>query len=110
MTVIPAAQDTADVASEAATRAFSTSILISAIRCTLAYVVFPWVLPAAGFAGGIGPALGLAIGAVALVCNAISIRRFWVSNHRWKWPITVLNVSVMVLVSILVVEDVAALT
>ena len=28
-----------------ATRLFSRSILISAIRCTLTYVVFPWILP-----------------------------------------------------------------
>jgi hypothetical protein len=109
MTAIPVEHDTADVASEAATRAFSTSILISAVRCTFAYVLFPWVLPAAGVAGGVGPVLGLVVGAVALIANAVSIRRFWVSNHRWKWPITVLNLSVIVLVSILVAKDIAAL-
>jgi hypothetical protein len=101
----------ADVAAEvAATRAFSTSILISAIRCTLAYVVFPWVLPALGVAGGVGPAIGLPVGIVALVSNVFSIRRFFASGHRWRWAIAALNVSVIVLVSILVVQDVAALT
>lgn len=94
---------------DATTRVFSVSILISAIRCTLTYVVFPWLLPIAGVAGGIGPVLGLVIGAVALVSNVLSIRRFWATNHRWKWPVTALNAGVFVLVSILVIQDIAAL-
>jgi hypothetical protein len=93
----------------AATRAFSVSMLISGTRCLLAYVVFPWVLPAVGVAGGVGSGVGLVVGLVALVSNVLSIRRFWVADHRWKWPITVLNVSVIVLVSILVAEDLADL-
>lgn len=93
----------------AATRAFSASMLISATRCLLTYVVFPWVLPAVGVAGGVGPGIGLVVGAVALVSNVLSIRRFWAADHRWKWPITALNVGVIVLVTILVVGDLAAL-
>lgn len=92
-----------------ATRAFSISILISAVRCLLTYVLFPWVLPAAGQAGGVGPGIGLVVGIVAIVSNVLSIRRFWASDHRWKWPITVLNVGVIVLVTILVVDDIGEL-
>jgi hypothetical protein len=92
-----------------ATRAFSISMLISAVRCTLTYVIFPWVLPAAGEAGGVGPGIGLVVGLVAIASNVFSIRRFWASGHRWRWPITVLNVSVIVLVSILVVDDIGEL-
>lgn len=101
--------ETGAASDDAATRAFSTSIVISAIRCLLTYVIFPWVLPAVGVAGGIGPGLGLVVGVVALVSNAVSIRRFWVSDHRWKWAITVLNSGVMVLVGILVAGDLRAL-
>jgi hypothetical protein len=93
----------------AATRAFSASMLISATRCLLTYVVFPWVLPVLGVAGGVGPGVGLVVGAVALASNAVSIRRFWAADHRWKWPITVLNVGVIALVSTFVADDVAAL-
>ena len=96
-------------ADDPATRAFSISIVISAVRCLLTYVIFPWVLPAAGQAGGVGPGIGLAVGIVAIVSNVLSIRRFWASDHRWKWPITVLNVGVIVLVSILVVDDISEL-
>lgn len=91
---------------DSANRAFSTSILVSAVRCTLTYVVFPWLLPAFGMAGGVGPGVGLAIGVVAIGFNVASIRRFWTSDHQWKIPISVINASVIVLLSVLVVLDV----
>jgi len=86
-------------------RLFSFSIMVSAIRCTLTYVVFPWLLPLLGVAGGVGPGIGLVIGMAAIAANGFSIRRFWRADHRWKIPITVLNGSVIVLLSILVVID-----
>lgn len=92
-----------------ATRAFSTSILVSAVRCTLAYVLFPWVLPAVGLAGGVGPGIGLAVGIVAIGFNVASIRRFHISDHRWKWPITALNCTVIALLSVLAVIDISDL-
>jgi hypothetical protein len=91
------------------TRVFSTSILVSAVRCTLTYVVFPWILPVLGVAGGVGPAVGVVIGVIALASNVASIRRFWVSRHRWRWPITVINGGVMVLLVILLVQDIGDL-
>ena len=88
---------------------FSRSVLISGIRCTLAYVVFPWLLPLIGLTGAFGPALGLVIGVVAIWFNIASIRRFHASDHRWKWPITTLNVAVIGLLLILAVADISAL-
>lgn len=92
-----------------ANKAFSTSILVSAVRCTLAYVIFPWVLPALGLAGGVGPGIGLAVGLVAIGFNVASIRRFHASDHRWKWQITVLNCCVIAMLSVLAVMDVSDL-
>ncbi len=96
-------------AGDRATRAFSTSVLISAVRCTLAYIVFPWLLPAIGVAGGIGPGVGLAVGIVAIGFNVASIRRFHRADHPWKWPISALNACVIVLLTILAVIDVSDL-
>ena len=90
-------------------RVFSVSILISAVRCLLTYVLFPWVLPAAGEAGGVGPGLGLVVGLVAIFFNLASIRRFWRSRHRWRWAITAINGGVIVLVTILVFNDLSDL-
>lgn len=94
---------------ERATRVFSTSILISAVRCTLAYVLFPWVLPAVGVANGVGPGIGLAVGIIAIGFNVASIRRFHASDHRWKWPITALNSMVIALLAVLAVIDITDL-
>jgi hypothetical protein len=98
-----------DVRRPDAHRLFSISVLISAVRCLLAYVILPWGLPAVGVAGGVGAGLGLVVGVTALLANGFSIRRFWRADHRWKWPITVLNGSLIGLVSVLIVEDAAEL-
>jgi hypothetical protein len=99
----------APVTQDQANRTFSTSVLVSAVRCTLAYVVFPWLLPAFGVAGDVGPALGLVIGPVAIAFNVASIRRFHASDHRWKWQITALNCGVIALLAVLFVLDVREL-
>jgi hypothetical protein len=98
------------VASEAAARrAFSTSILVSATRCLLTYVVLPFVAPALGVAADVGPGLGIAIGLVAMASNVLTIRRFHAANHRWRWVYTAIAVSVIVLLGVLMAEDVAEL-
>ena len=90
-------------------RIFNVSILISALRCLLSYVVFPVVSPLVGAASGVGPAIGLPIAVVALVFDVIGIRRFWLAGHRWRWPMTLLYLTVMGLVTALLVGDVIAL-
>ncbi|NNF55319.1 MAG: hypothetical protein HKN03_12875 [Acidimicrobiales bacterium] len=102
MTVSIAPEVTADAQAE---RVFSKSIVISAIRCVLAYVIFPFAAPLVGFAD-VGPWVGVAISIVAIYFNAYSIKRFWAANHRWKYVMTTLNVGVIVLVTILFVIDV----
>jgi hypothetical protein len=90
-------------------RIFHTSIVLSALRCLLSYVVFPIVTPLVGAATRIGPAFGLPVAVLALVFDVIGLRRFWLSNHRWKWPMTALYAGVMGLVLALLVGDVLSL-
>ena len=102
--------DAAAPADESTThRIFSASILVSATRCVLTYVIFPVVTPLLGVAAGVGPAIGIAIGLLALYFDVLGIRRFWLADHRMRWPITGLYVAVMVLVAYLVVHDIARL-
>lgn len=103
----PAASPSQELAR--AERVFTTSIAISAIRCTLTYVLVPFVFPLLGFGAGIGPAIGVPIGLAAIVANAMSIRRFHRADHRWKWPMTAINVAVIGLLVVLVVTDLADL-
>jgi hypothetical protein len=97
------------VGDEAVHRMFSFSIVLSALRCLLSYVVFPIATPAFGLATGVGPAIGIPIAVLALTFDVIGIRRFWVNDHRWRWGMTVIYAAVMVLVSALLVGDIVHL-
>lgn len=88
-----------------AERVFSTSVVVSGVRCFLFYVLFPWLLPAAGIASGVGSGIGLAIGGVAIVFNVLSIRRFQRTGHRYRWLISALNAGIIVLLTVLMVID-----
>lgn len=90
-------------------RLFGTSILLSALRCLLTYVVLPFLGPVLGLAGGVGPAIGLPLAVVALVFDVLGVRRFWVANHRSRWSATFVYAGVMALVVALMVLDIVEL-
>ncbi len=90
-------------------RLFSGSMLLSALRCLLSYVIFPIAAPAIGAAGGVGPAIGIPIALVALYFDARGVRRFWLADHKYRWAITGIYVAVMILVAVLLGENIAQL-
>ena len=92
-----------------AARLFSLSIVISGTRCLLTYIVFPWVLPLLGIAGGVGPVVGVVVGLVAIAFNLLSIRRWRASGHAWRVPLMTLNSVVIVFLLVLVALDVSEL-
>ena len=96
-------------AEEVAQKTFSTSIAISAVRCLLTYVLFPFVAPIVGIASGVGSTVGVVTSIVGIAANVWSIRRFHASQHPWRWPITAINVGVIVLLAVLFVIDLTAL-
>lgn len=89
---------------------FSTSMVVSGIRCVLTYVVFPWLLPLMGVATGFGSAIGLAVGAIAIWFNIASIMRLRTSQFRWRRAVIGINVAVIGLLLVLIGLDVADLT
>ena len=99
----------AGVSENAALAAFQKSMLISATRCTLTYVVFPFVLPAVSFAKGVGPILGIIIGVIAMVCDVFTIRRFFAIDHKWRWYFSAAALSVITLLTVLLVQDIVHL-
>lgn len=90
---------------------FSFAMVISALRCTLSYVILPFVLPALGLGAtvGLGPYFGIPIGVAALYFDIKGIRRFWVAGHRLRWQMTVIYLLVIGLVLSLVIGDVLKL-
>lgn len=99
----------AGVTTASAYSVFQKSMMISALRCTLTYVILPFVLPAVGFAKGVGPVIGITIGVAAMVCDVFAIRRFFAVDHRWRWHFTAIVLCVMSLLSILLVRDIVNL-
>lgn len=90
-------------------RSFNRSVVISGIRCILTYLVLPYLAPALGLAGDVGPGLGLVISAAAIAANLFTIRRFWLAQHRWRWLVTVVSSAVIVLLVVLAIGDVRAI-
>lgn len=90
---------------EGARKAFQTSLLVATVRCLLMYIVFPFVLPALGLARGVGPAIGLAINLVAMVCIVLSMRRFFRADHPKRWSYTALGGAVLAFLVVLAVQD-----
>ncbi len=89
-------------------RGFTWAMVVSGIRCTISYILLPFVAPIFGFTSA-APVVGLVVGAVALVFNVMGIRRFARSNHRWKRPAIAMHIIVTVLVTVLMVMDLATL-
>ncbi|MHB8681248.1 MAG: hypothetical protein ACYDA2_04030 [Acidimicrobiales bacterium] len=89
-------------------RLFNLSMAVSGLRCLLGYVLIPIVLPAFGATWG-GPAVGIPVSLVALGFDVMAMRRFWASNHPWRWRISYVYVAVMALVLVLLVRDLVQL-
>ena len=88
---------------------FGASIAVSTVRCLLTYVFLPLMKPVVDLSGGVGPALGLLLGAVSGVAIVAPMRRFWAAFHRWRWGYTVVGGGILVLLSVQAVADVASL-
>ena len=89
--------------------AFQKSIFISAARCVLMYVFFPFVLPLIGVAKGVGPVIGVIIGMLAIVSITFSIRRFWRADHSKRWHYTIFGIVIIAFLVVLAVEDVSSI-
>jgi hypothetical protein len=98
-------EDRAPIDESETHRIFSASIFLSALRCLLSYIVLPFVLPAIGLARGVGPAIGIPIGILALTFDFLGIRRFWLADHRQRWAFTALYAVVGTMVLILLIVD-----
>lgn len=89
-----------------AQRLFSLAMVISGTRCLLSYIVLPFLAPALGAATGVEPYFGIPISIIALIFDVRGMRRFWIADHRYRWPMTAIYLAVMGLVTALLVSDV----
>ena len=97
------------VSESSANKAFQKSMLISATRCTLTYIVFPIIIPLLGILKGVEAPLGIAIGTFAIVCDTFTIRRFFAADHKYRWYFSFIALSIIGLLFVLLAEDIWAL-
>ena len=89
-----------------ARKALQTSVMVSAVRCILTYIVLPFILPILGLAAGVGPLIGAAIGIIAAVCIVSSMRRFWRVDHRARWGYTAFGTVMMLFLVAMSIRDI----
>lgn len=94
---------------EGAHKAFQTSVLISAGRCVVMYLVLPFVLPLLGITTGVGPVIGLTIAVAAMVAITFSMRRFFRCDHPRRWWYAALGGTVFAFMIVSVAVDVREL-
>lgn len=63
-------------------------MVITGIRCIITYLVIPIAVPIIGLSGAVSAPLGLLLSLVALVTGIVSLRKFWMSDHRFRWMYT----------------------
>ena len=84
-------------------RSLAGYIVFVAIRCTLQYVVLPFMLPFVGLSGSVSLALSIAVDLLALGMIAYNIRRLW--NTSWRWRYLALSVVMVGILLVFLVQD-----
>ena len=74
-----------------ANRALTGSIVFAGVRCTMQYVILPFVLPWVGMTGSGSAVVGLILEIVAMGVIAYNIKALWSTSWRWRYlPIALL--------------------
>jgi hypothetical protein len=87
----------------------SKSILVSAVRCLLTYIVVPVIGPMVGLWERVGPGVGIALSLVSLLALGAGVRRFFAADHAWRWKYTALAGAVGLFVLVQLAVDLGAL-
>lgn len=88
-------------------RSMAGYIVFVAIRCTLQYIVLPFVLPFIGLSGSVSLIISILIDIVALSMILYNIRRLW--NTSWRWRYIALSVLMLSILAVFMIEDVRLL-
>jgi ABC-type iron transport system FetAB permease component len=94
---------------EEAQRALTFGLLLSACRCTLQYILLPFVLPWIGIAAAIPPWLTLVLSGVAIASLGRNVRSLWRTRHARRWSYLGIAAVVAVALVVFMVMDVRAL-
>ncbi len=79
-------------------RIMGGSLLFVAIRCTLQYVILPFVLPFIGLSSTFSIVISAILEVVALAVIIYNIQRLWHTSWRWRYiGLSVFTVTIIVI-------------
>lgn len=87
-------------------KAFRTSLVVSAVRCLVTYLVVPIAVPLISFAGVFAAPIGIVLCVVAVVNGIHSVRRFWSADHKMKWLYTWFMAFVFLVLAVALYADI----
>ncbi len=87
----------------------SRSILVSAVRCIITYLVVPVAVPALGVLDVVAAPLSIALCALAAFMSVRSVRRFFLADHPKRWAYTTFAAVVLVFLAVAVAADIATI-
>lgn len=88
-------------------RILGGSFVFVALRCTVQYVLLPFVLPLLGVGGQISTLIGLTLEIFALGLMAFNVWQLWPTS--WRWRYVGLSAVAATLVGIFIYTDIRAL-
>ncbi len=74
-----------------------------AVRCTLQYVLLPFVLPFFGLGGAVSVGISAAIDMLALGLILYNVVNLW--NTSWRWRYLALSVIMISILAVFLVQD-----
>jgi hypothetical protein len=88
-----------------AERALTFSLIFSGVRCTVQYVLLPFVLPLFGIVGGLSIGLVALIDLLALSSIIFSLRRFWQLRHPRRWEYLMFSLVILLVIALFLWDD-----
>lgn len=85
------------------------SLVISAVRCMITYVLVPALAPVISGFGLVATPLSLALAAAAGVMAVVSLRRVWLADWARRWAYTAFIAVVLVLLAVAAAFDIRTL-
>ena len=86
--------------------AMSKSILVSAVRCTITYLLIPLLGSTVALLDAFSAPLSIALCLFAGFMSVRSVRRFWIANHPRRWAYTIFASVVLVSLTIGICLDI----
>jgi hypothetical protein len=84
-----------------------SSLVFVAVRCTLQYIVLPFILPILGLSNLVSIGLSIGIETFALGMIAYNVFRLW--NTSWRWGYLLWSLLVVFIIGVFLYMDIRAL-